>query len=98
MMSKKERELGDGLRSTGSAFAKDKGGSNDEASCAGSLFVKGLGLVLMQMAQAALITNGPTRQEAMLFRSSHAPSMSIQDYLDRIRIKDCIINCPAVLL
>jgi len=85
MISRDRRELGHGLQKTRIAGADDRGHANFEAPCAGSQFVKGLGLVLTRMAQAAPVANRPTRPKAALFHSANTPSMSIQDYLNRIR-------------
>jgi len=63
----------------------DGGLANLEAPSAGSQFIKGLELVLTHMAQAALVANRPMSKKAKIFCSGNTPSMSIQDYLSRIR-------------
>jgi len=67
------------------AGARDGGSANLEATSAGSQFVKGLELVLTHMAQAAQVTSSQLSKKAKPFHSAQTPSMSIQDYLNRIR-------------
>jgi len=73
--------------------SKKQAGANDdgfanlefEAPSAGSQFVKGFELVLTHMTQAAPVANRQMWQKATLFHSANTPSMSITEYLTRIR-------------
>ena len=81
------------------AGAGDRGPPPFEAPCAGSLFVKGFQLVLRHMVNSASVACRETRQNALLFHSGSPPSMSIQDYLDRIRkYFRCCDECFVVAL
>jgi len=67
------------------ADANDEGFANFEAPSAGSQFVQGFDLVLTCMTQEAPPVDGQMWQKASLFHSPNTPSMSITDYLTRIR-------------